>query len=260
MHDSDQVAGPTGSGLLAAVRIDLRRLHETWMALAFPRQRNYHGTALGKWRPSTTTERASYAAWAALGLLVVAVGYPLLLVGFAARFYARRFDSAATRLGVLGVVVVSVVAWGLLSLLARLRFSPEGFAAVLAASAVATVSSALAVLAKRAGGRAVTVFAAYPFGVTALFLPPVVAALYSPTLAGVVFPGSQNLAVWLLDTVLVLGGVNEVLRASFDLTEATYPLMWFGLAIPVGWFLGLTVTLADVVRGDRSETTTSSGL
>lgn len=248
MHDSDGMTGQSRSGLLAAVRIDLRRLHETWMALLFPRQRGYEGTALGKWQPSTTGERATYGAWSALGFAVLLVGYPLLLLGVVTRFYARRFDGAATRLGVLGVVLLSVLVWGGLSVVAHFRFSPEGFAAVLAASAVATVSGVLAMLSKRAGGRVLTVFAAYPFGVTAVLLPPVVAALYSPTVAELVFPRSQNIAVWLLDNVLVVGGVNEVLRARFDLTEFAYVLMWFGLAVPVGWFLGLVVTLANVVR------------
>jgi len=248
VHDSDALTGQSRSGLLAAVRIDLRRLHETWMALAFPRQRDYEGTALGKWQPSSAGERATYGAWSAVGFGVVLVGYPLLLLGVATRFYARRLDGAATRLGLVGVILLSVLVWGGLSAVARLRFSPEGFAAVLAASAVATVSGVLAVLGKRAGGRVVTVFAAYPFGVTAVFLPPVVAALYSPSVAELVFPRSQSIAVWLLDNVLVVGGVNELLRARFDLTEFAYVLMWFGLAIPVGWFLGLVVTLADVVR------------
>jgi hypothetical protein len=31
--------------------------------------------------------------------------------------------------------------------------------------------------------------------------------------------------------------------------------MWFGIAVPVGWFLGVVVTVADLVRpkGDATE-------
>jgi hypothetical protein len=94
---------------------------------------------------------------------------------------------------------------------------------------------------------------AYPFGVTALFLPPVVAALYSPSLGEIVFPRSDLVAVWLLDNVLDVYGLNTYLRTRFDLVGLTYVGMWFGLAIPVGWFLGLLVTLADLVRPTREE-------
>lgn len=235
-------------GLLAALRLDLRRLHRAWLGLVFPRQLGTEGTVLGRWTPSTTTERVGFTAWSVLGVVAVAVGYPLLLVGFAARFYAGRLDGAATRLGVLGVVVLSAVVWGGLTVLARVRFSTDGFLAVLAASLVATVSAVLAVVFSRVGGRGTTVVLAYPFGVTALFLPPVVAALYSPALAEVVFPHSRTLATWLLDNVLTVWDLNARLRAAFELTGLAYVGMWFGLAVPVGWLLGLVVALADLVR------------
>jgi len=93
-------------GLLGAVRLDVLRLHETWMELLFPRQLD-PSRVLGKWKPETTAQKAAYHAWAALGLPLVAIGYPLLLLGFATRYYADRLDSAATRLGLAGVVALS---------------------------------------------------------------------------------------------------------------------------------------------------------
>jgi hypothetical protein len=237
----------TRPGVLGAIRIDLARLHATWMELLFPRQLD-PSRVLGKWHPETTVEKTGYVGWAALGLPFVAVGYPLLLFGMVARFHARRLDSAGARLGVLGVVLLSLLVWGGLTAVARFRFTQSGFLAVLAASLVATVAAALAVVFGRVGGRATSVFLAYPSGVTALFLPPVVAALYSPSVASVVFPGSQSVAVWLLDTVLSVGGLDVLLRRQFDLRGVAYVAMWFGLAIPLGWFFGLFVTLADVVR------------
>lgn len=237
----------TQPGILGAIRIDLARLHATWMELLFPRQLD-PSRVLGKWYPKTTPERISYYGWAALGLPLVAFGYPLLLLGMVARFNARRIDSAATRLGVLGVVLLSLVVWGALTALARVQFSHRGFLAVLAASLVATVAAALAVVFGRVGGRTTSVLLAYPAAMTALFLPPVVAALYSPTVASVVFPGSQSLAVWLLDNLLSVGGLNALLRRQFDLRGIAYVAMWFGLAVPVGWLLGVVVTLADIIR------------
>jgi hypothetical protein len=234
-------------GIVAAVQYDLRTLHGLWMALAFPQLRESH-PVMGRWQPETTGQRLGYRLWAALGGVGLLVGYPLTVVGFAVRFYARRFDRTATRIGVVGTVLLAIVVWGALAALARIRFSPEGFLAVTAAGSVAVVATVLALGCARLGGRVTTVLLAYPFGVVAVFLPPVVAALYSPTLAGIVFPESESLAIWLLDNVLVVGDLNAWLRARFDLVGFAYVGMWGGLAVPVGWSLGFVVTLANLVR------------
>ncbi len=106
----------------------------------------------------------------------------------------------------------------------------------------------LAFLTSKYGGRITTVLFAYPFGMTSLFLPPVVAALYSPTLSNVVFPNNETLAVWLLDNVLTYRGIDEYLRVQFDLEGLAYDGMWFGIAVPLGWLLGFLVTLANLMR------------
>ena len=238
----------TDPGLLGAIRIDLRRLHASWMGLLFPRQLD-PGRVLGRWTPETTAQRAGYYAWASAGAPLVAVGYPLLLLGLVVRFNARRLDSATARLGVVGVVAVSLLAWGALTAAAWLReFSTEGLVAVAAAGVVATVAAAATVLSHRVGGRVTSVAVAYPAGTTALFLPPVAAALYSPTVASVVFPGTTSLAVWLLDEVLALAGLAEPIRDRYSLEGVAYAAMWTGIAVPLGWFLGAVVAVADLVR------------
>lgn len=234
-------------GIVSGIRADVQELHDYWMAIVFPQLRRTHAV-MGRWRPASAGQRAAFYVWGALGALALLVGYPLLVLGFATRFYSRRADSTATRIGLVGVLVLSAVVWGLLTLLARLRFSPEGFLAVAAASAVAVTSAGLAVVFSRVGGRATTVLLSYPMAMNAFFLPPVVAALYSPSLAGVVFPESTTLARWLLDNVLVVGNINSYLRARFTLEGAAYVAMWSAIAVPVGWLLGAVVTLADAVR------------
>jgi hypothetical protein len=248
MHGAQQ------PGLVDAIRIDLRRLHDTWLELAFPRQLDAERTVVGRWRPETLPQKVAYGLWAALGVPLVALGYPLLLVGVVVRFNASRLDTATTRLGVVGVVLLSLLVWGALSAAAWLRdFSVDGLVAVVAASLVATVAAALAVVFSRVGGRGTTVLLAYPAGVTALFLPPVVAALYSPTLAAVVFPGSQSLAVWLLTNVLTVGGLADLLTARFDLRGLGYVAMWVAISVPLGWLLGFVVSLANVVKPTGSQ-------
>jgi hypothetical protein len=253
------MAARSEPGLVEAIAIDLRELHTIWMSLVFPRQREGSHSVLGKWKPGTTLGRAWYNVWGALGGLVLAVVYPLVVLGFATRFYTSRIDRAAASLGIVGVVLVSLIAWGALTAAAYFsQMTFGGIVAVAAAGAVATVSAVLAVLFARVGGRVTTVVLAYPFAMTAIFLPPVVAALYSPAVAEVIFPRSENLAIWLLDNVLDYGGIAEYIRDSFDLEGLAYVGMWFGIAVPLGWLLGILVTLADLVRPNRESETASA--
>lgn len=239
-------------GVIAGLRVDLVRFHETWMELVFPRQRGAAHSVLGKWKPKTTADRIKYRVWGAIGALVVAFTYPLVLVGSVVRFYSRRIDSTTTRIGLLGVILVTVLLWGGLTALARLRFSLEGFYAVAAASLVAVLSAVLALVFTRVGGRGTTIALAYPFGVTAIFLPPVVAALYSPTVAELVVPSSEQLADYVLNN-FVPGRIERLLRSQYELEGLALVGMWFGIAVPLGWLLGILVTLADVVRPTNEE-------
>ena len=241
-------------GIVEGVRVDVVRLHETWMELVFPRQRTAVHRVLGKWKPRTRADEVKYYLWGALGVPLVAVLYPLLLVGVAVRFNARRFDSASTRLGVVGVVVLAALVWGLLTAVARVRLDEAGFVAVAAASTVAVVSAGLAAVFKRVGGRATTVAFAYPFAMNAVFLPPVVAALYDPAL-GVVIERSTELAEFFRDDVFVgpLDPVSDYLSDRFDFEGFVVALMWFCIATPLGWLLGLLVTLANLVRPQSVE-------
>ncbi|WP_332898426.1 hypothetical protein [Haladaptatus sp. CMSO5] len=243
--------GERNSGLVSGIRVDVTRLHETWMELVFPRQLDTAHTVLGKWKPNNTLGMVAYRLWGALGVPLVAILYPLALFGYMTRFYTRKIDGTATRLGVVGVLLLSLLVWGGLTALARIRFSADGFIAVAAASVVATLAAVLAVLFNRVGGRGTTVVLAYPFGMTALFLPPVVAALYSPTLADAIFPQSTTLARWILDNLLSIGNLNTYIRTRYDLEGVAYVGMWFGIAVPLGWLLGILVTIADVLRPAR---------
>lgn len=237
-------------GLLGGVRIDLKRLHETWMELVYPRQRGADNTVLGKWTPDSQFGKILYQLWSVIGFPVIGVIYPLVLLGAFIRFQTRRVDSTVARLGVVGVVLLSIVVWGALIALARFELNLEtgGLIAVAAASVVATVSAALAVLTHRVDGRPMTVLVSYPFGVTAIFLPPVIAALFSPAVAETVIPLSDDVSRWLLFNVLDPIGVGDFLRARFEKDYAAHAIIWLGISIPVGWLFGTLVTLADLVR------------
>ncbi|WP_290815262.1 hypothetical protein [Halovivax sp.] len=242
-------AGTRGRvGIVGAVKIDLARLHGAWMEIVFPRQRGRGHSVMGKWKPETLPQAITYYGWYLIGALGLLVLYPLAVFGLATRFYASKLDSTATRLGVVGVTVLAIVIWGLLSLVAYLELPWNSFLAVAAASSVAVVSTTIAAVSSKYGGRATTVLLAYPFAMTAIFLPPVVAALVTPSLEPYVLEPSYDFAAWLLDNVLFVGGANEFLRENYELEGAAYAGMWFGFSVSTGWFLGLLVALANLVR------------
>ena len=236
-------------GIADAIKYDLRLMHETWMGLFYPRQRGAEDTVLGKYRPDETSKLLAYRALAVIGVLVVAVFYPLLLAGYFVRFQARKLNVTAARLGLLGVVFVFVLLWGGLVALIWFQFSGTfttvEIIAIAAAGAVAVVSSALSYAFWRLGGRGTTVLLAYPFAMTALFLPPVVAALFHPVLEDIIIARSDELA-------------RELFQASpqtiqdqlgqIDRQEGHHVIIWFVFSFPIGWVLGILVTLADLIR------------
>ena len=243
-------------GLVEALLLDVVRLHETWMELVFPRQLD-PSAVLGKWKPETSVQTVGYYLWAILGAPLVAVAYPLLLVGFTTRYYAAKLDSAVTRFGVIGAVLLATVVWGSLTLVAHFQLPTDVMLGIGLASVVATISAGLAAGFSKIGGRFVSVLFAYPFAMTAIFLPPVVAAILTPTIGNIILPPSYELARWILDTFLSIGGINETLRGAFDLDTfgeqwglagVGYLLMWIGISVPLGWFLGILVSLANLIR------------
>ena len=236
-------------GIFHGLKVDIVALHESWMQLVFPRQRGREHSVLGKWQPTTTGDKLKYRLWALLGVPLVAFIYPFVLAGFAVRFHATRLDSGVARVGGVGILLLSLLLWGGLTAAARIQFgaTAEGFYAVAAASVTAVLASLLALGFRRLGGRFTTVLLGYPFAMTALFLPPIVAVLYSPTVADAVLPRSFDLAVYFLDNIAP-ATLAEMLRASYDLEGVAYVIMWFGVAVPLGWLLGVVVTLANVVR------------
>jgi len=242
------------NGVVDGIAVDLKRLHETWMEIVYPRQRDAGDTVLGTWKPDTSLGMALYRAWSALGVPVISIVYPLVLLGAFVRFQTRRISGTATRLGLLGVVFLSILLWGGLAALARyepgqIDLAAGGFVAVAVAGGVATLCAALAVGARAIGGRATTVALAYPFAMTAIFLPPVVAALYSTAVADVVLTRSDTLARWFLfDFLGESSPVTEFFVQNFTREGVAYVIMWLGITVPLGWVLGSLVTLADLVR------------
>ncbi|WP_226041679.1 hypothetical protein [Natrinema sp. DC36] len=244
-----------GGGLVGAIKADARRLHGAWMEIVFPRQRGRGHSVMGKWKPESLPQKVGYHGWSVLGVIGLLFLYPLTVLGLGTRFYAAKLDSTRTRLGIVGVTGVALLGWGLLTIawgamsyMDQVEIPLEAVLAVAAASGVATVSTALAATFSKVGGRATTAILAYPFAMTALFLPPVVAALVTPSLHPYILDPSYDFAVWALDNVLFVGGLSDYLRDNYTLEGPAYAAMWVGISFPLGWFLGTVVALANLVR------------
>lgn len=239
-------------GLLGAIAIDLQVLHETWIGVAFPRRREEH-RVLGKWKPQTPGKLLAYYLWAALGVAVVILLYPLLLTGYFVRFQTRTASDTAKRVGFVGVVLFFALLWGALTAVVALQsgaFEDGAVTALALASGVAVVSAALSFLFWKLDGRPVTVLLAYPFAVTAVFLPPVVAALFWEPLSGLI-QWSDDIAYWVTNEGPDPLGVVSWLEENFDRQDEDHVIIWFVASFPVGWVLGVLVTLADMVRPQR---------
>ena len=245
------MAAGNEQGLADAIRYDVRVMHETWMEFLFPRQRGATDTILGKWQPEETGEVISYRLWSALGVPVISIVYPLVLLGYFFRYQTRKINVTAVRLGFFGVVLMFTVLWGGLAALVYLQFGSAfdegGTVAIAAASGVAVLSSALSYGFWHLDGRPLTVLLAYPFAITALFLPPVVAALFSTALADIIV-ASDSLASWFVNEGPSLWGAIDYLERNFERQSYHHVIIWFVVSFPVGWILGTIVSLADLVR------------
>jgi len=80
---------------------------------------------------------------------------------------------------------------------------------------------------------------------TAIFLPPVVAALFHPVLEDVIIARSDEMARWMFQTgpEVITDPLGQI-----DRQEGHHVIIWFAISFPVGWFLGIVVTLADLIR------------
>ncbi|MFC7072932.1 hypothetical protein ACFQJ7_13340 [Halovenus rubra] len=244
------MAAGNEQGTLGAIKYDVQLMHETWMEMFFPRQRGAAGTVLGKWKPENTSEVISYRLWYALGIPIISIFYPLVLLGYFFRYQARKLNMTASRLGFFGVILVFTLLWG--GLTALVYFQLQGVlqegavVGISAASAVAVVAAALSYIFWQLGGRFITVLFAYPFAMTALFLPPVVAALFWEPLGEIIIDQGDDLFRWAFQTGPE--AITDPLGERFNRQEHDHAIIWFVVSFPVGWVLGILVSLADLIR------------
>lgn len=94
---------------------------------------------------------------------------------------------------------------------------------------------------RAAQGFLIRVLLLYPVALGILILPFAAAALASPTFAPWFHSASTHFAIIVLDSVFAVGGLDEWIRATFDLAGVNYFLMWFGIVLATGWSIGVTI-------------------
>lgn len=232
---------------MAQISSDIEWLHRRWMSLLFPHQLEPH-PVLGYYEPDTVWKRVGYMIWGVLGKILSLAVYPLVLIGYLLQQTVHKISITAHSLGIGQTLLFFALVWsGLASSILYVEGNQNGIA-VAVAGVVALGATILAFAAQRTGTRSRTVLIAYPAAYTALFLPPITAAVLSPLIGDAVLHYSILFAELLLSTVGAEIGVSEWFRNSFELTGHYHIIMWFSVATIIGWLTGVAVTLADVLR------------
>jgi MFS family permease len=110
----------------------------------------------------------------------------------------------------------------------------------------ASVGSLLAIYDHRTPAR--TVLVMYPLGLAAVLLSLIAAGLASPAFNAHLRAASTVLAIWLLDNVLAVGGLNALLRRQFQLEGVGFFLMWLAIDVVLGWVVGAAALAVGYVR------------
>lgn len=180
-----------------------------------------------------------------LSLAAFCVGWVLVFIGIAiaqnpkrvAEKLARRLETRRVQ----GLLLFYGAAWFLL-------FNPRLLDIVVEVLIVLTVAGVVFMFTAtgwlsihdRVGPR-LQLLVVYPLGTLVVLLPPIAAALVSPSFDSAMQSFTTQLAIFLLDNVLALVGLDTFLRRTFDLQGAGFFLMWVGIIVVVGWGVGLVV-------------------
>lgn len=190
-----------------------------------------------------------------LGLGVVALGGAIIFTGWlstqqdrSAEMLKRLLEQRWFQGAMVLLVVAAVVAAN--PLLVRLVGAALIVLLVGGSILGATAGSALYIY--RRAETPLAVFALYPLLIGIVLLPPAGVALALPSLTAGFQAASFGVAVWLLDNVLAIGGLNDLLRRTFRLEGVNYFVMWVAIDVALGWIVGSAVLVARAVGPQAS--------
>ncbi|MFP4530609.1 MAG: hypothetical protein ACLFNC_04880 [Halodesulfurarchaeum sp.] len=182
-----------------------------------------------------------------LGLGVVALGGAIVFIGW----LSTQQDRSAELLKQLleqrwfqGTLVLLVVAAVVAANPLLVRLVGAALIVLVVGGAILGATAGSALFIYRRAETPLAVFALYPLLIGIVLLPPAGVALALPSLTAGFQAASFAVAVWLLDNVLAIGGLNDLLRRTFRLEGINYFVMWVAIDVALGWIVGGAVLLA----------------
>lgn len=136
------------------------------------------------------------------------------------------------------LVIITVLSAVVVSNPLLVRFVVEVTLIVLVGGSILALTGGSAYLIYRRADTPLAVLALYPLLIAILLLPPAGVALVLPSLTAPFQEASRLVAMWILDNVLTVGGLNDIIRQSFRLEGANYFLMWVAIDVALGWIAG----------------------
>lgn len=178
-----------------------------------------------------------------LSLAAFCIGWVLFVIGVTIAQNPRRVAEKLRRRletrRVQGVLAFYAAAWFLLLNPRLLDIVVEVLIILTVAGVVSLFTAAGWLSIHGRASPAIQLLVVYPLGMLMVLLPPIAAALVSPSFRGAMQSFTTELAIFLLDNVLALVGLDTFLRRTFDLQGAGFFVMWVGIIVIVGWAVGL---------------------
>lgn len=232
-----------------SIRRDINTVHSYWMSTMFDDQKQPHPVA-GKKIPTGKVQTSIYLIWSILGYPVSAIGYLLAVVGNILKIFVDRIVSKADDWGISSVFLLALLMWLSVGIAVFYFYQQEDAIAFAISSTVGLLSLVISFVAREIGSAKTTVMVAYPTAYTAVFLPPVSAALIVPEIASTVFPLSTDVANYILNSVIVFDSIEDSLRSTFNLIGFSHLILWTAISITLGWSTGICVKSAELVYSD----------
>lgn len=229
---------------------DVTTLHRFWMSILYKRQSNPHPVA-GQFQPSGKGQKIVYFLWYSIGIPVSVAGYLLALLGQILKILVDRIAEKGENLGLDAALLVSAVAWTAVGLVIYFIYGQEDAVAFGISSTIAILSMIIAFVSRWYGTTKHTILISYPATYTAIFLPPISAALIVPEIADVVLPFSVDVTNAILNTPIFFEPLESILRTTFELQGISHLILWFSISTVLGWFTGVCVKLAELVYKGR---------
>lgn len=240
--------------LVENIRADLNRLYSNWMSIRYPRFNNPH-SVIGKYTPEGSVDSFLYYIWSFIGIVVSSFIYPIALVGLGVRFGASGIKRTVSSLGIIGTMLVFLFTWlGLVGVMIYL-YGFETSIGVILAVGIALVSLVIAFLSHIYLSRSGMILVGYPSIYTAVFLPPITAALIAPGIGDDVLRQSVLFAEYILVTFAGPVNLENWLRQTFELQGVYHIVLWLAVSLLTGWITGGLIELSKLVRpkGSKNE-------